>query len=149
MRISDWSSDVCSSDLGMASDSADVRDFLDFIERGERPLARWEPGFGIRDWGFAKAGLDVGYGTRRSAAECSGAQRPWPLPCRIPNPESRIPRQSASRFAPARPPATCSARDRSEEHTSELQPLMRISYAVICLKKKQCTTCRVPVITVW
>src|SRR3546814_4022390 len=27
-------------------------------------------------------------------------------------------------------------RHRSEEHTSELQPLMRISYAVICLKKK-------------
>src|SRR3546814_5168033 len=27
---------------------------------------------------------------------------------------------------------------RSEEHTSELQSLMRISYAVICLKKKKC-----------
>src|SRR3546814_10608412 len=27
-------------------------------------------------------------------------------------------------------------RDRSEEHTSELQSLMRISYAVLCLKKK-------------
>src|SRR3546814_5652416 len=34
--------------------------------------------------------------------------------------------------------------DRSEEHTSELQSLMRISYAVFCLKKKkkQNTTCR-------
>src|SRR3546814_5611398 len=30
--------------------------------------------------------------------------------------------------------------DRSEEHTSELQSLMRISYAVFCLKKKQVTT---------
>src|SRR3546814_1062754 len=30
--------------------------------------------------------------------------------------------------------------DRSEEHTSELQSLMRISYAVFCLKKKQQTT---------
>src|SRR3546814_8961917 len=29
--------------------------------------------------------------------------------------------------------------DRSEEHTSELQPLMRISYAVFCLKKKKTT----------
>src|SRR3546814_8160172 len=29
------------------------------------------------------------------------------------------------------------ARDRSEEHTSELQSLMRISYAVFCLKKKK------------
>src|SRR3546814_2289116 len=30
----------------------------------------------------------------------------------------------------------CDARHRSEEHTSELQSLMRISYAVFCLKKK-------------
>src|SRR3546814_7087751 len=30
--------------------------------------------------------------------------------------------------------------NRSEEHTSELQSLMRISYAVFCLKKKKCTT---------
>src|SRR3546814_6236729 len=30
-------------------------------------------------------------------------------------------------------------KDRSEEHTSELQSLMRISYAVFCLKKKQTT----------
>src|SRR3546814_10636665 len=29
---------------------------------------------------------------------------------------------------------------RSEEHTSELQSLMRISYAVFCLKKKKCVT---------
>src|SRR3546814_3970144 len=33
--------------------------------------------------------------------------------------------------------------DRSEEHTSELQSLMRISYAVFCLKKKK-TTHRLP-----
>src|SRR3546814_10797224 len=32
------------------------------------------------------------------------------------------------------------ARERSEEHTSELQSLMRISYAVFCLKKKKQTT---------
>src|SRR3546814_6720917 len=39
------------------------------------------------------------------------------------------------RAAPRRPsPASCSSR--SEEHTSELQSLMRISYAVFCLKKK-------------
>src|SRR3546814_10525879 len=31
---------------------------------------------------------------------------------------------------------------RSEEHTSELQSLMRISYAVFCLKKKKKTRCR-------
>src|SRR3546814_4660370 len=33
-----------------------------------------------------------------------------------------------------------SVTDRSEEHTSELQSLMRISYAVFCLKKKNTTT---------
>src|SRR3546814_4892703 len=33
-------------------------------------------------------------------------------------------------------PGPGAARDRSEEHTSELQSLMRISYAVFCLKKK-------------
>src|SRR3546814_10225612 len=37
------------------------------------------------------------------------------------------------------PPVTA-ARHRSEEHTSELQSLMRISYAVFCLKKKKLTT---------
>src|SRR3546814_9368439 len=34
-------------------------------------------------------------------------------------------------------PADRRARGRSEEHTSELQSLMRISYAVFCLKKKR------------
>src|SRR3546814_7566842 len=37
---------------------------------------------------------------------------------------------------PLRFPARCAA-SRSEEHTSELQSLMRISYAVFCLKKKK------------
>src|SRR3546814_4426077 len=36
----------------------------------------------------------------------------------------------------ARIPRYISLRERSEEHTSELQSLMRISYAVFCLKKK-------------
>src|SRR3546814_10549240 len=35
-------------------------------------------------------------------------------------------------------------RSRSEEHTSELQSLMRISYAVFCLKKKTYYTIQVP-----
>src|SRR3546814_5280307 len=36
--------------------------------------------------------------------------------------------------------ALCARQSRSEEHTSELQSLMRISYAVFCLKKKNCDT---------
>src|SRR3546814_8363782 len=42
-----------------------------------------------------------------------------------------------SRSVPAVPAREGSADARSEEHTSELQSLMRISYAVFCLKKKQ------------
>src|SRR3546814_4365035 len=42
-------------------------------------------------------------------------------------------------FPDARRSAACHLR-RSEEHTSELQSLMRISYAVFCLKKKKITT---------
>src|SRR3546814_9497129 len=38
---------------------------------------------------------------------------------------------------PAIEPRRAAAPDRSEEHTSELQSLMRISYAVFCLKKKK------------
>src|SRR3546814_5071126 len=38
--------------------------------------------------------------------------------------------------APSAANLPCSLRARSEEHTSELQSLMRISYAVFCLKKK-------------
>src|SRR3546814_9489280 len=37
-------------------------------------------------------------------------------------------------------PATPKPKERSEEHTSELQSLMRISYAVFCLKKKKTKT---------
>src|SRR3546814_3640537 len=44
-------------------------------------------------------------------------------------------RQDALRFY--RDPLDLEPRARSEEHTSELQALMRISYAVFCLKKKQ------------
>src|SRR3546814_1141210 len=46
----------------------------------------------------------------------------------------------APRRAPAGAETTAgTARRRSEEHTSELQSLMRISYAVFCLKKKNYT----------
>src|SRR3546814_7495045 len=55
--------------------------------------------------------------------------------------------QAAPAMPPAMPPAPPQYRDdhsrrddRSEEHTSELQSLMRISYAVFCLKKKKTTT---------
>src|SRR3546814_3175139 len=47
-------------------------------------------------------------------------------------------RSSAAHQATAMQPRLCATRiTRSEEHTSELQSLMRISYAVFCLKKKK------------
>src|SRR3546814_5171280 len=46
--------------------------------------------------------------------------------------------QAQPKVRPAQPRSRGGAyRDRSEEHTSELQSLMRISYAVFCLKKKR------------
>src|SRR3546814_2735676 len=49
----------------------------------------------------------------------------------------RTARDDRDRMAPARRAAAAFRGDeRSEEHTSELQSLMRISYAVFCLKKK-------------
>src|SRR3546814_5181886 len=59
------------------------------------------------------------------------------------NPGSKvcIDTDSAITSTPIRPNSTrlssSSVRSRSEEHTSELQSLMRISYAVFCLKKKK------------
>src|SRR3546814_4748810 len=46
---------------------------------------------------------------------------------------------SADRFDQRRPAGAAGQTARSEEHTSELQSLMRISYAVFCLKKKNST----------
>src|SRR3546814_4681234 len=94
MRISDWSSDVCSSDLRTRATSP--LQCAGSRRLGWR-LAQWLP-------------------EQRGWARCS---IPGSLPC------SHSPHGSAS---PARS-------IRSEEHTSELQSLMRISYAVFCLKK--------------
>src|SRR3546814_8230606 len=93
MRISDWSSDVCSSDL--------------LCLRLARPADPAEP----------DPDPAVGH--------------PWPVGRHAVR-RRRLPR-------PAAVGGLCdlSAGPRSEEHTSELQSLMRISYAVFCLKKKK------------
>src|SRR3546814_2806009 len=99
MRISDWSSDVCSSDL--RPDRRDPR--RRHTDRSEGPRAGGE-------------------GNRRTSRS-AGLKRP---PLAAPPPIAHIPRHDQSPCA-----------KRSEEHTSELQSLMRISYAVFCLKKKK------------
>src|SRR3546814_13889488 len=58
------------------------------------------------------------------AISCRTLSSPWPISVRL--------------VMTVTPPSFASSR--SEEHTSELQSLMRISYAVFCLKKKKITT---------
>src|SRR3546814_1222969 len=100
MRISDWSSDVCSSDLPDQPVDADPEE-LGAVRFPQLALAALGVDVGDRRTGAALAGLaeahDLLHGIERRVAEID---------------------------------------DRSEEHTSELQSLMRISYAVFCLTKK-------------
>src|SRR3546814_10869075 len=110
MRISDWSSDVCSSDLPV---------------RPDRP----QHGFGL------ELGQDHGLGAEipgpqqhRIAADMAEGHH---AQARI-GARPAIPRQMPPRLIARKQVAV----GRSEEHTSELQSLMRISYAVFCLKKK-------------
>src|SRR3546814_4538052 len=106
MRISDWSSDVCSSDLDSPPTSAPTRS-------GGATLPT-DFGVALGDAGFLAMMISssVGVGTGRTAGIAPGTQPP-----RGGGHEGRT--------------------HRSEEHTSELQSLMRISYAVFCLKKKK------------
>src|SRR3546814_7048829 len=60
--------------------------------------------------------------------------RPFFAVCRGFGPQVREPHPNLRPFL-----AVCRGLGRSEEHTSELQSLMRISYAVFCLKKKKYT----------
>src|SRR3546814_1350802 len=117
MRISDWSSDVCSSDLAarlaailLAAGQRGV--FEQFFDRVERAHDIHQ----LRQVLHAVAGA-VG-AALSPHVRVSGA----------------LDRIEADLRQPALPVARRA--DRSEEHTSELQSLMRISYAVFCLKKK-------------
>src|SRR3546814_10410046 len=116
MRFSDWSSDVCSSDLAVVwrqlagrRSGADLSG--DLLQRHSFGLRRHHRGAGTQDRGSVHV-----YG--RSAAARRGV------------------RQSADVSGRCLSGMERSAQQRSEEHTSELQSLMRNSYAVFCLKKK-------------
>src|SRR3546814_9539363 len=108
MRISDWSSDVCASDLG-STDRSTVT---------TKPM--WTSSTGVAcEW------MIWVYLSR------SGCFSSMSLVRVIPS-SSDISRRAAVAMVARRS-------IRSEEHTSELQYLMRISYAVFCLKKKKKT----------
>src|SRR3546814_5702730 len=113
MRISDWSSDVCSSDL-----SGVVLTRMDGDARGGAALSmRAVTGRPIKFVGVGEKldALDT-FDPRRVAGRILGMGDVVSL---------------------VEKAAETMEQDRSEEHTSELQSLMRISYAVLCLKKKK------------
>src|SRR3546814_4990878 len=109
MRISDWSSDVCSSDLVL--DEVEPHFLVDDHLDGDGAAHAF---FGGRGDGFV-----VGVGVQAVAVVEQGVQGLQGGADVVELDLLRV--QGAAR---------------SEEHTSELQSLMRISYAVFCLKKK-------------
>src|SRR3546814_3042870 len=127
MRISDWSSDVCSSDLVLHRPQA-ARAFqpphrpspadLCAAPDGEREQVLVQPPPGQSAGGKGQRGL----------------RRPV-----LRNQADPVDRRGAHTFGIEPQPAKIAhgLAARSEEHTSELQSLMRISYAVFCLKKKK------------
>src|SRR3546814_1498693 len=118
MRISDWSSDVCSSDLGgFFLERAD-----DHVEEQRHEEDRQE-------------------GTGECAADHAGTDRVLAAAARAGGDGERDhAHDEGERGHDDRAQSHACRHHRSEEHTSELQSLMRISYAVFCLKKTQNTT---------
>src|SRR3546814_7575082 len=141
MRISDWSSDVCSSDL------ADLQGVVRALARftghnfvvdprvkGQLTLVSEAPVdqdtayamllSALRMQGFAVVDVD---GVSRVVPEADAKLLGTPV---------AGPRQAGSAYGGELITRVFPLKfERSEEHTSELQSLMRISYAVFCLKK--------------
>src|SRR3546814_4515093 len=120
MRISDRSSDVCSSDLFGTQQIIDVG--VEIEPARPVPHAQYD----------RRAVMDVAECPRRLRHHCKALD----LAIRIaPRPAPQT--GKADRFAIPRRDIEFGLGLRSEEHTSELQSLMRISYAVFCLKKNK------------
>src|SRR3546814_6331247 len=114
MRISDWSSDVCSSDL-----KAEVqRKYQAIVGLANRVRVG-------NDWNYRNVMFcDDPGGTFQIPFDVLGRHRPTVNDLPIDVPSVADDAQGEGNFA------------RSEEHTSELQSLMRISSAFFCLKNK-------------
>src|SRR3546814_2621988 len=128
MRISDWSSDVCSSDLeNLLQQLRHTLPRLGHESSADEPRA--QPGGG-----------EIAEAARRQTDHAEvkiEPERRHGLLVRGVGDDAR--REEGRRPEDAKQSAfSChTGRARSEEHTSELQSLMRISYAVFCLKKKK------------
>src|SRR3546814_4140601 len=127
MRISDWSSDVCSSDLffdQIANNLLHVTaDIADFSELGRLHLYERRVGQ------LGQAARNFGLAAARGAYHQDVLGRHF-VPKRVG--QALPPPAVAQRHGDS--PLGLLLTDRSEEHTSELQSLMRNSYAVFCLK---------------
>src|SRR3546814_4149822 len=120
MRISDWSSDVCSSDLAVHQ---------------QRPTALRHPGPAPHRENAIVSRIEGIRAAEGDGIEAVELTRPLdPVPD---DADLMVGEGAVHRFQARRPVFEAIAlAARSEEHTSELQSLMRISYAVFCLKKK-------------
>src|SRR3546814_1685175 len=132
MRISDWSSDVCSSDLhDPDEEGGDHRiDALGrdrAVEVGEQRAAQAHQAGTEHEGLQATEGDILAEGGGRRLVVADGPHHAPPGRA-----ELVLDQQVGDREAEQH-----EAEVRSEEHTSELQSLMRISYAVFCLKKKK------------
>src|SRR3546814_6710867 len=123
MRISDWSSDVCSSDLKRLAIGDTGRRFPQ-SNQAQAPSAGQS---GCRGLGNQRSTIRALFliGRRQSCGHSHVA-----APCLNDARNSLLVERSATDLDRRR------VTTRSEEHTSELQSLMRNSYAVFCLKKK-------------
>src|SRR3546814_3863178 len=122
MRISDWSSDVCSSDL-----EPDRRPYVIGTQARNAKDQRHPPDKGAKNEQQDDQAHHFDQYRRDRADRLrhrSGDRRTQDI-----EGGDRRRRRRARRLSARRS-------DRSEEHTSELQSLMRTSYAVFCLKKK-------------
>src|SRR3546814_4631644 len=120
MRISDWSSDVCSSDLfGAAVRDAQAR-------RRQWLIAQ---GFAVETNGAVRYRSDMLPALQRRELLRNAGQLSDELGMGF---VETCPGEQIEGVL-RRPVELASGRYRSEEHTSELQSLMRISYAVFCL----------------
>src|SRR3546814_5800584 len=125
MRISDWSSDVCSSDLRVIEEvgvSSRQVGYLDIKTIGEEHRMIDAEKI-VRDFCAAWGEGKVEKPDPDTIAGYFATEGEWHL---------WVPGQVVQ--------GREAIRARSEEHTSELQSLMRISYAVFCLKKKKTST---------
>src|SRR3546814_7412738 len=131
MRISDWSSDVCSSDLRVEAGRAhDLHGFALTPLDGEA-LA---PGL-LRIFQQRQEGAAIDVAGRRDVRHgCDGRGE---IVIEHERCQPGALRNAGAADREGDPDVFLVGRClRSEEHTSELQSLMRISYAVFCLKKK-------------